>query len=127
VSSAGPVADEVLRLTNAERAKAGCGPLHADSRLAAAAQGHSVDMATRDYFAHVSPEGETPWDRAAAAGYDRPSAENIAMGYRAAADVVGAWMNSAGHRQNILDCASHALGVGFDPRGYYWTQLFGYV
>jgi uncharacterized protein YkwD len=121
------VAGEVLRLTNAERAEAGCGPLHADSRLAAAAQGHSADMASRGYFAHVAPEGETPWDRARKAGYDTPSAENIAMGYRTAADVVAAWMRSQDHRQNILNCSSHALGVGFDPRGYYWTQLFGYV
>jgi uncharacterized protein YkwD len=123
----GPVADEVLRLTNAERAKAGCGPLHADPRLAAAAQQHSSDMASRDYFSHVTPEGQTPWDRAKAAGYTQPSAENIAMGYRTAAEVMAAWMQSAGHRQNILNCASHALGVGFDARGYYWTQLFGYV
>jgi uncharacterized protein YkwD len=121
------VADEVLRLTNLERAKVGCGPLHADARLAAAAQGHSTDMAVRDYFSHTTPEGLTPWDRARAAGYDSPSAENIAMGYRSAADVMAAWMQSAGHRQNILNCASHALGVGFDARGYYWTQMFGYV
>jgi uncharacterized protein YkwD len=126
-ATSGAVADEVLQLTNAERAKVGCAPLHADSRLAAAAQGHSADMASRGYFAHVTPEGQTPWDRAKAAGYDSPSAENIAMGYRTPADVVAAWMKSDGHRQNILNCASHALGVGFDPRGYYWTQLFGYV
>jgi len=125
--SATPSAAEVLRLTNAERATAGCGPLHADSRLAAAAQGHSADMASRRYFSHITPEGTTPWDRAREAGYDTPSAENIAMGYRTAADVVAAWMRSQGHRQNILNCSSHALGVGFDPRGYYWTQLFGYV
>ena len=125
--SAATVADEVLRLTNLQRAKVGCGPLHADSRLAAAAQEHSTDMATRQYFSHTTPEGKTPWDRARAAGYDSPSGENIAMGYRTAADVMAAWMQSDGHRQNILNCASHALGVGFDPRGYYWTQLFGYV
>jgi uncharacterized protein YkwD len=125
--AAATVADEVLRLTNVERAKAGCGPLHADSRLAAAAQEHSSDMATRGYFSHVTPDGLTPWDRARAAGYTQPSAENIAMGYRTPADVMAAWMQSAGHRANILNCASHALGVGFDARGYYWTQLFGYV
>ena len=126
-TGAGAVAGEVLRLTNAERAAAGCGPLHADSRLAAAAQGHSADMASRRYFSHITPEGTTPWDRAREAGYDTPSAENIAMGYRTPADVVVAWMRSQDHRQNILNCSSHALGVGFDPRGYYWTQLFGYV
>jgi len=125
--AAGTVADEVRRLTNVERARVGCAPLHADSRLAAAAQEHSTDMATRHYFSHVTPEGETPWDRAEAAGYSSPSAENIAMGYRTPAEVVAAWMQSDAHRQNILNCASRAVGVGLDSRGYYWTQLFGYV
>jgi uncharacterized protein YkwD len=117
----------VLRLTNVERVKAGCGPLHADARLTAAAQGHSTDMATRNYFSHITPEGQTPWDRARAAGYANPSAENIAMGYPTPADVMAGWMKSDEHRQNILNCASHALGVGFDDRGNYWTQMFGYV
>jgi uncharacterized protein YkwD len=49
------------------------------------------------------------------------------MGYRTAADVVAGWMGSAGHRANILNCDSHAVGIGYDPRGYYWTQLFGFV
>jgi uncharacterized protein YkwD len=120
-------ADEVVRLTNLERAKAGCGPLHVDARLVAAAQGHSEDMSNRNYFSHTTPEGGTPWDRAAAAGYPSPSAENIAMGYRTAADVVAGWMGSEGHRANILNCASHAVGVGYEPGGSYWTQMFGYV
>ena len=124
---AGTFGAEVLRLTNIERAKVDCGALHADSRLAAAAQAHSTDMATRNYFSHTSPDGVTPWDRARAAGYASPSAENIAMGFRTPADVMAAWMQSSGHRANILNCASHAVGVGFDARGYYWTQLFGYV
>jgi uncharacterized protein YkwD len=117
----------VLRLTNAERAKAGCAALHLDARLTAAAQDHSEDMANRSYFSHTTPEGKSPWDRAKAAGYADPSAENIAMGYPTPAAVVAGWMGSAGHRANILNCASHAVGVGYDPRGFYWTQLFGYV
>jgi len=121
------VTAEVVRLTNLERATAGCAALHVDQRLTAAAQGHSADMATRNYFAHDTPEGKTPWDRAKAAGYADPSAENIAMGYRTPADVVTGWMNSPGHRANILNCASHAIGIGYDQRGFYWTQLFGFV
>jgi uncharacterized protein YkwD len=125
-AAAGSVTDEVVRLTNVERAKAGCAPLHVDARLTAAGQEHSEDMATRGYFSHTTPEGATPWDRAKAAGYPNPSAENIAMGYRTAADVVAGWMGSAGHRTNILNCDSRAVGIGYDPRGSYWTQLFGY-
>jgi uncharacterized protein YkwD len=120
------VTDEVVRLTNLERAAAGCGALHVDPRLTAAAQGHSADMANRGYFSHTTPEGATPWDRAESAGYPNPSAENIAMGYRTAAAVVAGWMGSAGHRANIVNCASHAIGVGYDSPGFYWTQLFGY-
>jgi uncharacterized protein YkwD len=121
------VSAEVVRLTNVERAKVGCVALRVDPRLAAAAQGHSEDMADRDYFSHTTPAGESPWDRAKAAGYADPSAENIAMGYRTAAAVVAGWMGSPGHRANIQNCASRAVGIGYDTRGYYWTQLFGYV
>jgi uncharacterized protein YkwD len=121
------VTDEVVRLTNLERAKVGCGPLHVDARLTAAAAGHSADMAERGYFSHTTPEGKSPWDRAKAAGYADPSAENIAMGYRTPAAVVAGWMGSAGHRANIQNCASHAIGVGYNSHGFYWTQLFGYV
>jgi uncharacterized protein YkwD len=122
-------AAQVLDLTNAERARAGCGALHPDSRLAAAAQGHSVDMAKRNYFSHDTPEGVSPWDRIKAAGYANPGAENIAYGYRTPADVMTGWMNSPGHRANILNCQLHALGVGVadSPRGPYWTQDFGYT
>jgi uncharacterized protein YkwD len=126
-TAAPSVTAEVVRLTNVERAKAGCGALRIDARLSAAAQEHSADMATRDYFSHISPDGQTPWDRAREAGYPSPSAENIAMGYPTAAAVVAGWMASDGHRANILNCSSHAVGVGYDPRGNYWTQLFGYV
>jgi uncharacterized protein YkwD len=117
---------QVIDLTNAERATKRCGPLHEDARLTAAAQGHSEDMSARNYFAHNTPEGTTPWDRAAAAGYPDSSAENIAMGYRTARAVVDGWMNSPGHAANILNCESHAVGIGLDQDGFYWTQLFGF-
>jgi uncharacterized protein YkwD len=84
-------------------------------------------MAARNYFSHESPEGEGPSDRAAAAGYDGYRAENIATGQSTADEVVAAWMNSPGHRRNILDCQSVAVGLGVadSPRGLYWTQMFG--
>jgi uncharacterized protein YkwD len=117
---------EVTRLTNAERAKAGCGALRIDARLTAAARGHSADMVDRDYFSHTSPDGRGPGDRAEAAGYPRWSGENIAAGYSTAAAVVQGWMNSEGHRANILNCSSTATGVGYDARGNMWTQMFGF-
>lgn len=123
------VEDEVTRLTNAKRVAAGCAPVRTDERLRSAARGHSEDMAARQYFAHSSPDGQTPWDRAVAAGYDAPSAENIAQGFPDPQTVVEAWMDSPGHRANILSCESRATGVGVEVDGAgapYWTQMFGY-
>jgi uncharacterized protein YkwD len=119
--------DEVTRLTNVERARAGCGAVRVDARLQAAAEAHSKDMVDRDYFDHTSPDGEGPGDRAAAAGYPSWSGENIAVGYPTPEAVVQGWMNSTGHRANILNCQSKATGVGFDQRKNMWTQMFGSV
>ncbi len=85
-------------------------------------------MRARDYFAHDTPDGATPWTRIEAQGYSNPSAENIAMGQRTPQSVVDAWMASPGHRANILNCSSKAIGVGvqFGPNGPWWTQDFGY-
>jgi uncharacterized protein YkwD len=104
--------------------------LRVDDRLVAAARGHSADMAARDYFEHESPEGEGPGERAAAEGYSDWSGENIARGQPTAEAVVAAWMDSQGHRRNILDCDSKATGVGAvdsGERGIYWTQMFGRI
>ncbi len=122
--------DEVRTLVNVERGKAGCAAVHSDSRLRTAARGHSADMAVRNYFDHNTPEGLTPWDRARRAGYQQAIGENIGYGYRTAADVMAGWMNSSGHRANILNCAARAIGVGlaYNAGGTpYWTQLFGSV
>jgi uncharacterized protein YkwD len=119
------VTDEVTRLTNVERAKAGCGPVRTEPRLAAASLAHSRDMVDRDYFSHTSPDGKGPGDRAGAAGYPSWSGENIAAGYPTPAAVVQGWMNSAGHKANILNCRSKATGVGYDARKNMWTQMFG--
>lgn len=120
---------EVLRLTNVERAKAGCAALSWNAKLASAAQAHSTDMRDHNYFAHNSLDGRTPFDRIKAAGYTyHLAAENIAAGQPTAAAVVQAWMASSGHRANILNCGLKDLGVGYaagGSYGSYWTQDFG--
>ncbi|WDF44239.1 CAP domain-containing protein [Streptomyces sp. T12] len=122
-------AAEVVELTNRERAGAGLRPLSVDPVLTTAAQAYSADMAARAFYSHTSPEGGQPWDRAAAAGSTRRSiGENIACGQRSPAEVVEGWMNSPGHRANILKRDFTHLGIGFaggGPAGTYWTQLFG--
>ncbi|TLS45262.1 stress protein [Streptomyces montanus] len=122
-------AAEVIALTNAERTSAGLPPLALDSQLTAAAQGHSADMVARAFYSHTSPDGSEPWHRAAAAGSTRRTiGENIACGQRSPAEVVRGWMNSPGHRANILKPAFTHIGVGFaggGSAGTYWTQLFG--
>ncbi|WP_232806967.1 CAP domain-containing protein [Geodermatophilus chilensis] len=117
----------VLALANEARADAGCGALTADPALAAVARAHSADMRDRDYFSHTSPEGLSPFDRAEQAGIDYSRAENIAYGQADAAAVMEAWLESPGHRANILDCDLTKLGVGVaeGPGGPWWTQLFG--
>ncbi|MER5877997.1 CAP domain-containing protein [Streptomyces sp. NPDC001910] len=122
-------AREVIALTNTERTTHGLPPLAPDSPLTAAAQGHSADMVARDFYAHTSPEGRRPWDRAAAAGSGRRTiGENIACGQRSPAEVVLGWMNSPGHRANILKRDFTHIGIGLaggGRAGTYWTQLFG--
>jgi hypothetical protein len=119
-------AGEVASLTNAERTKAGCAPLTVDTRLTSAAQGHATDMAVNNYFSHTSLDGRTFDVRIRNAGYPSPGGENIAKGQTSPSAVVTAWMNSTGHRANILNCSFKTIGVGFDARGNYWVQNFGY-
>jgi uncharacterized protein YkwD len=126
--SGGSFAAQVLALTNRERAKAGCPALTSNSELTRAAQAHSADMAKKDYFSHDSQDGRSPFDRMTGAGYSfSAAAENIAMGQATPADVMDAWMNSAGHQANILNCTYTNLGVGYavGDGAPYWTQDFG--
>jgi uncharacterized protein YkwD len=128
VSAAWSAAEQVVYLVNVERAAAPrpCDPVTVDDRLAAAAQGHSDDMAANDYFSHTSLDGATFVDRADAAGFTGSlGGENIAAGQRSAQDVMAAWMGSDDHRANILNCAYTLIGVGLSTDGWYWTQLFG--
>ena len=122
--SGGPAA-QVVALTNQQRAANGCGALTVDSRLTAAAQKHSADMSANNYFDHDSRDGRTFDQRIRAEGYSSPGAENIAQGQRSAQEVMNDWMNSPGHRQNILDCSLTTIGVGLAGSDMYWTQDFG--
>ncbi|MEV0158640.1 CAP domain-containing protein [Nonomuraea fuscirosea] len=121
--------NEVVRLTNAERAKGGCSALKHDPQLRAAAHGHSADMAAKNYFSHTSQDGRSFLDRIKGAGFTGGSgwAENIAAGQPSPASVVQAWMNSSGHKANIMNCKYNLIGVGAvkDGKGkIYWTQDF---
>ncbi|MCX4529716.1 MULTISPECIES: sigma-70 family RNA polymerase sigma factor [unclassified Streptomyces] len=122
------VAGQVIALVNKERAAAGCGPLKEDPKLRAAAQGHSDDMAARDFFDHTNPDGADPGKRTTAAGYKWSTyGENIARGQQTADSVMNSWMNSPGHRANILNCSFKDIGVGIHQGagGPWWTQNFG--
>ncbi|MFA3876868.1 CAP domain-containing protein [Streptomyces sp. MMCC 100] len=119
---------QVLKLVNDERAKVGCSPVAANSALRELAEDFSEAMATQGFFDHTDPSGATPWDRAAAAGISGLGGENIARGQADAQAVMDAWMDSPGHRANILNCDFKTLGVGvhFGSGGPWWTQDFGY-
>lgn len=119
---------QILALVNEQRATAGCHPLTASTSLDRLAQNFSDEMAARDFFSHTDPDGKTPWDRAKALGISNLGGENIARGQSDPQAVMTAWMNSPGHRANILNCDFHTLGVGihYGPGGPWWTQDFGY-
>ncbi|MFI8813095.1 MULTISPECIES: sigma-70 family RNA polymerase sigma factor [unclassified Streptomyces] len=122
------VAEQVTALVNTERATEGCAPVRGNGLMSTAAQRHSADMATRDYFSHTSPDGTDPGDRLTAAGYRWSTyGENIAKGQRTPADVMSSWMNSPGHRANILNCSFKEIGIGMRNTGSgpVWTQNFG--
>ena len=116
---------EVIRLVNAERAKYGLAALTEDAALTRTARMKSQDMHDRGYFDHNSPTYGTPFQLMKSQGISyRTAGENIAMGYRTPEAVVNAWMNSAGHRANILNASYTKIGVGYVESGNYWTQHF---
>ncbi len=120
---------DIIRLTNEQRADHGCAALTVNDKLTDAARGHSAWMGATGQFSHTGRGGSNFVARSKAAGYARPSAENIAWGYRSAGEVVDAWMHSPGHRANILNCRSTTVGVGavYSQSGApYYTQEFGY-
>jgi uncharacterized protein YkwD len=115
---------DMVALVNAHRRSRGCPELQWLDPAAEAAQGHSNDMALRDYFDHVSPEGQRPWDRLRARGVGyRMIAENIAFTPgMSARETLAGWLQSPGHRQNLDNCAYTHHGIGL--REARWTHLF---
>ncbi len=135
--SSNPLIDEVVRLTNSYRSEHGLHPLTLNTQLSNSAQTHSQDMALNDFFSHTGSNGTTVSDRTQSAGYQSPYVgQNIAAGYFSAEEVVRGWMNSPGHRENILNPNYREIGVGYHylendtgeiNYNSYWTQDFGAV
>lgn len=121
----GPTA-EVVALVNKERAKAGCSALTVNAKLTTAALNHSKDMAAHSTMSHTGSDGSDPGERITRAGYAWMTyGENVAYGYSTPEQVMTGWMNSPGHRQNILNCEFKEIGVGLAQPNFYWTQAFG--
>jgi uncharacterized protein YkwD len=131
--------EEILVIVNQVRAQgANCGsegnfgaagPLSMHPALRCAARKHSKDMNDRNFFDHVNPDGDLPWDRMEMAGYQYSTAgENIAGGNAGAQATMNQWMNSDGHCANIMNPDFEDIGVGYYPGGQWghlWTQVFG--
>jgi len=116
---------EVVRLVNKERTSRGLSPLTHNWELSRVARYKSQDMRDRKYFSHTSPTYGSPFEMMKSFGISyRTAGENIARGYSTPRAVVDGWMNSAGHRANILNSSFKEIGVGYVPEGNYWTQMF---
>lgn len=119
---------EVIRLTNVERSKAGLPALAANPSITKVARLKSQDMANKGYFSHQSPTYGSPFQMMQSFGLRfSAAAENIAYGQRTPQEVVTAWMNSPGHRANILSRSCSQIGVGMAKNksgSPYWTQMF---
>ncbi|MGE6376326.1 CAP domain-containing protein [Peribacillus muralis] len=116
---------QVVKLTNAERAKQGLSALKIDTELSKVARIKSQDMKDNNYFDHNSPTYGSPFDMMKKFGISYSSAgENIAQGQQTPEEVVQGWMNSQGHRENIMNSSFTHIGVGYVESGNYWTQQF---
>jgi len=121
--TAAVIESAIISLTNNERAVQGVGQLSMNATLTLAAQAKAEDMARKGYFSHVSPEGDQPWKWFGEAGYDYAYAgENLAIRFYDSGDVVTAWMNSPGHRQNILKGTYQDIGIGIASGVYQGEQ-----
>ncbi|WP_188207275.1 CAP domain-containing protein [Alkalibacillus aidingensis] len=119
--------EQVHTLVNEERDKEGLSPLDFSDEISVVAREKSNDMAANDYFDHQSPTYGSPFEMMDHYGLEyRAAGENIAMGQRSPEQVMDGWMNSEGHRENILNDTFTHIGVGFVQEGYqtYWTQMF---
>lgn len=116
---------EVVRLVNIERTSRGLSTLEHDWELSRVARYKSQDMKDNNYFSHTSPTYGSPFQMMKSFGITyRSAGENIARGQRTPQEVVTAWMNSSGHRANILNSSFTHIGVGYVDSGKYWTQMF---
>ena len=116
---------EVVRLVNEIRVQRGLKELTYNWELSRVARYKSQDMKDNRYFSHTSPVYGTPFQMIKAFGITyRSAGENIARGQTSPQSVVNAWMNSAGHRANILSASFTQIGVGYVAGGNYWTQMF---
>ena len=116
---------EVIRLVNEVRRENGLKALTANWELSRVARYKSQDMLNKGYFSHTSPTYGTPFQMIKAFGLSfRTAGENIARGYPTPQAVVNGWMNSSGHRANILNASYTQIGVGYVAQGTYWTQMF---
>ncbi|MEK4080547.1 CAP domain-containing protein [Solibacillus sp. FSL K6-1126] len=119
------VEEQVVSLVNKERVQQGLAPLKIDWELARVAKYKSQDMHDKNYFSHTSPTYGSPFDMMKQFGISYKAAgENIAKGQKSAAQVMDGWMNSSGHRANIMDSKFTHIGVGYVKDGNYWTQMF---
>ncbi len=135
--SSNPLINKVVRFTNSYRGEYGLQPLTLNSNLSNSAQTHSEDMALSDFFSHTGSDSSKVSDRTELAGYESYFVgENIAAGYVTPEEVVRGWMNSSGHRENILNPNYQEMGVGYHylandtgeiNYNTYWTQDFGAV
>ena len=120
--------DEVFRLVNVERVRNGLSPYKQNWEVSRVARMKSQDMINKGYFSHTSPTYGSPFKMMESFGIRFSAAgENIAMGQRTPQEVMNAWMNSPGHRANILNKSFSNIGVGVarNSKGvYYWTQMF---
>ncbi|MFD1039306.1 CAP domain-containing protein [Virgibacillus byunsanensis] len=115
----------VIDLTNGERSRVGLSELQPDTSLGEVAREKSRDMEDKDYFSHTSPTYGSPFDMMRDFGVSYQTAgENIAQGQPTPQEVVDAWMNSQGHRENILNDKFTHIGVGYIKSGHHWTQMF---
>ena len=116
---------EVVRLVNEIRRQNGLTELKSDWQLSRVARIKSEDMRDNKYFSHTSPTYGTPFQMMKSFGITyRSAGENIARGQSSPQAVVNAWMNSSGHRANILNPSFTHIGVGYAEPGRYWTQMF---
>lgn len=117
-----PAVEEFIRLLNGRRSRMGCPELKWDDRAASVAKSHSRDMARRNYFSHINPEGKDSFDRLRASHVRYSLAgENIAAGVKSGQGAYELWLNSPDHRENMLDCRFTHQGVG--KVGNRWTQI----